>query len=1110
MSGKSEAKAFQEQTVTWVERLLFEGKRAVRRFLVADEVGLGKTIVAKEIIRRQAASRSKPFKVVYICSSLDLASQNRKNLCERPSEIVEIDRISLIFSKKPTSKLQIYSMTPSTSFSFRNGYGKMEERAYLARLAMKLFKLPREKAIDFFRAQVKEDSFALLLEDERSELPGKRVQQHLRANWTRLCQAAWKNLEEKELGLEAYLNRIELLPTEERKHKKGQLLREFRKEAAKTFLQHFNPDLIILDEFQKFREQELDIKKVTPEGLPENALAALLLKASTPTLLLSATPYKSYISHHQDVNPEAHCEELKAVLTFLSGSGARAAELVHEIARCMGKLTTISEASEKSFLAAKHDLENKMMEYMTRTERVSFLRSEDSVMDVKFLSETQGMELKWQEMLEFKLVADHVASRKNYLSYWKSGSHPLSYLQGAKNYVVVEQALKNSREGGRPLSQVRSLYTNFENNKFDSVKLRYIKKDLRLGTLFNYLWLPPSKQYYAGEAMYANESDFPKKALIFSSWAFVPRQITAELCEVKNAYFKRVKIGSSPLPPSPSNWARFFFPSHDLASRILTHADFLAAKEFKVLEKIALERLNALAVDQGFTIAKTTAGCSAAEFLAAVDLDEEKIQRLDKVYRQVSRENTRTGGDGYVVQEKFRKKILRPGTAVREISRSTLRELARIAITSPAVCLLRSIISVHYPGAESSNILTQAQWVTLSAFSITALRHYFNWRSTAVVIKKTMRGAKDYPDKVQDYLRAGNIQAVLDEYIFLCRPNLDDEKSFAGFIGKMNSVFGPRRSSLQIKTWRQKTKGQKVFSDFAAAFGQGDGESTSRETMRESFNSPFWPFVLATTSVGQEGLDFHLYCKDIYHWNLPSNPVDFEQREGRINRFRNLAIRRNVLEIVKDVQLGDGFLWEEVFKAAPDRCDIRDRYSKGLAPDWILSPVKRRAYHRLVRHILDVPGSADRQKHKQLEEDVRLYRLTLGQTNQQSFLEELKENSFFTSRVPSNYMFTFFPRQNDSEWRKRFARDLCKDKIKLRSFLQDCSARLGGTVRPGNEVQTFSLGRTLLRKIQTSSNQDEILKSLEGLIFAMDPYKVASEQGARSKANGRSRIRRID
>nr|WP_270246095.1 helicase-related protein [Coprococcus sp. AM11-30B] len=43
------------------------------------------------------------------------------------------------------------------------------------------------------------------------------------------------------------------------------------------------------------------------------------------------------------------------------------------------------------------------------------------------------------------------------------------------------------------------------------------------------------------------------------------------------------------------------------------------------------------------------------------------------------------------------------------------------------------------------------------------------------------------------------------------------------------------------------------------------------------------PFVLATTSIGQEGLDFHNYCCVIMHWNLPSNPIDLEQREGRKN-----------------------------------------------------------------------------------------------------------------------------------------------------------------------------------------------------------------------------------
>ena len=68
--------------------------------------------------------------------------------------------------------------------------------------------------------------------------------------------------------------------------------------------------------------------------------------------------------------------------------------------------------------------------------------------------------------------------------------------------------------------------------------------------------------------------------------------------------------------------------------------------------------------------------------------------------------------------------------------------------------------------------------------------------------------------------------------------------------------------------------------------------------MRTAFNSPFWPFVLATTSVGQEGLDFHQYCHAVVHWNLPANPVDLEQREGRVHRYKGHAIRKNIARCI--------------------------------------------------------------------------------------------------------------------------------------------------------------------------------------------------------------------
>ena len=86
------------------------------------------------------------------------------------------------------------------------------------------------------------------------------------------------------------------------------------------------------------------------------------------------------------------------------------------------------------------------------------------------------------------------------------------------------------------------------------------------------------------------------------------------------------------------------------------------------------------------------------------------------------------------------------------------------------------------------------------------------------------------------------------------------------------------------------------FAMRLADYKDEDGAVARLGGVREAFNSPFRPFVLATTSVGQEGPDFHPYCYRVYHWNLPSNPVDLEQREGRVHRFKSHAVRLNLAE----------------------------------------------------------------------------------------------------------------------------------------------------------------------------------------------------------------------
>src|SRR5205823_11036080 len=133
----------------------------------------------------------------------------------------------------------------------------------------------------------------------------------------------------------------------------------------------------------------------------------------------------------------------------------------------------------------------------------------------------------------------------------------------------------------------------------------------------------------------------------------------------------------------------------------------------------------------------------------------------------------------------------------------------------------------------------------------------------------------------------------------------------------------------------------------------GSSPANRKERVRAAFNSPFWPFVLVSTSVGQEGLDFHHYCHAITHWNLPSNPVDLEQREGRIHRYKGHAVRKNVAAVVRanghTVSPGVN-PWDGLFKYAEKHAG----HSSEIVPYWVFA-IKDGAY--IKRHAPTLPLS---------------------------------------------------------------------------------------------------------------------------------------------------------
>ena len=139
-------KDFQLKTVEYVFEQLYTRKR--NKMLIADEVGLGKTIVAKGLIAKAyglfTPDRKKPvFNVIYICSNQALAKQNlaKLNFTNDPQAIdysEDDDRLTGLayVSEKEEAAFafRIKAFTPATSFDDNTRAGKADERILLYRL----------------------------------------------------------------------------------------------------------------------------------------------------------------------------------------------------------------------------------------------------------------------------------------------------------------------------------------------------------------------------------------------------------------------------------------------------------------------------------------------------------------------------------------------------------------------------------------------------------------------------------------------------------------------------------------------------------------------------------------------------------------------------------------------------------------------------------------------------------------------------------------------------------------------------------------------------------------------------------------------------------------
>lgn len=157
-----------------------------------------------------------------------------------------------------------------------------------------------------------------------------------------------------------------------------------------------------------------------------------------------------------------------------------------------------------------------------------------------------------------------------------------------------------------------------------------------------------------------------------------------------------------------------------------------------------------------------------------------------------------------------------------------------------------------------------------------------------------------YPEAVRRYAQDGCLADVLDEYLGLLRAEYggDNDAAVADALDGVRTLRIAEPSLLLFDD----AAGRVVNGPCAAAnrfavglFSETESDDSTRRmaNIRTAFNSPFLPFVFTSTSIGTEGVDLHWYARSVVHWSVPRRPIDLEQREGRVLRFRCHAFRLN-------------------------------------------------------------------------------------------------------------------------------------------------------------------------------------------------------------------------
>jgi hypothetical protein len=1055
-------KAFQRDTVDYVFKRMYEDAPPATRFLVADEVGLGKTLVARGLVARaidRLQEEGVPrIDIVYICSNSAIARQNIKKLNLTGEKVHNLpDRITLLprdVQQLRHRPLNFVAFTPGTSFNLRSSMGRYEERVLLYWLLADDWKTNEDGAISLLTGGAGRANFASNVRDFSRWY---NVDEDIRADYrltlehidNALRTTGERTLQERFVELAGHLGRRGA--GEDERDERTFLVGRLRSLLATTCIKALEPDLVILDEFQRF-------KSLLTGTDPAAELARDLFHYSdqdgrqTRVLLLSATPYKMYTLNEEEGGDD-HFADFIQTVGFLYGVEKQTARFREQIQQYRRGLFRYDVESRGAIVQAREAVEASLKQVMVRTERLASTPDRGGMLVIhesKLPVDTEDV--------QHYLAVQRVASAIEYgdtMEYWKSAPYVFNFMEDYELKDKFTKALAGSKSIGGALDALSSgaspLLSKADVEAYRQIdphnaRLRWLNADTVGRGTANWAWLPPSCWYYGPAAPFdlARAASFTKR-LVFSSWQVVPKVVGALLSyEAERQMFgeapqgalasntegsrkrraRRLVFGRRAGRPSAMVVLGMLYPSLTLAelgdplqiSSPARDGDAILPLSVEQVLQTVRQRVEPLLAD--LAVSDTDGDEDERWYWAApilLDLhrhpestrewfdqanlaskwqgDPHSGTELAPAAGETTNEEDRD--DNWSAHVEIARVVAAGELALRRKPADLTEVLALLAVGSPAVAALRAICRVT-GGLQAARHLKVRNAAGQVAESFRSL---FNQPELTEAIRRAS-GEEPYWRRVVQYCVNGCLQAVLDEYSHLLADTVGARdasvvQTAEAIAREMTATLTLRSALLKVDFVNQSldddgraraTIDELSFrTGYAVRYGSRaeDGDSADRNRkLQDAFNSPFWPFVLCTTSVGQEGLDFHRYSHAVVHWNLPSNPVDLEQREGRVHRFKGHAVRKNVARVhaaAAGAGVG-GDPWAHMFDAARTECGDADA---DLKPYWVYAPD---GGSRIERHVPAYPLSRDARTADRLRRSLTVYRMAFGQARQEDLV----------------------------------------------------------------------------------------------------------------------------